>query len=93
LDPQRFLQILHLPIKAMRIVTDPVVDSVVFIIMEFVLPPFLRLARRLVDIVFLSGLFIVSTIFGQNKADKVFEFSASVVCEHPVLNAIVLCDV
>ncbi|KAF7976370.1 hypothetical protein HWV62_6933 [Athelia sp. TMB] len=42
LNPQRFLQIIHLPIRAMRIVTDPVVDLVAFTLQHVLLPPVLR---------------------------------------------------
>ncbi|KAH9924822.1 hypothetical protein B0H21DRAFT_764612 [Amylocystis lapponica] len=38
LDPRRIMQILHLPLRAIRIVTDPVVDSVIMLITRALLP-------------------------------------------------------
>ncbi|KAJ7777220.1 hypothetical protein B0H16DRAFT_1301759 [Mycena metata] len=79
LDPHRFLQILHLPIRAMRIVTDPVVDSVVYIIAALLLPFVGRLLYRVANLLFLGVLFLISMVFGKHKADKTFEMTSSVV--------------
>ncbi|KAF7345383.1 RING-CH-type domain-containing protein [Mycena venus] len=78
LDPHRFLQILHLPIRAMRIVTDPIVDSVVYIIASLLLPLIARLLYRVANLVFLGALFWISVIFGQRKADKALEVGSAV---------------
>jgi E3 ubiquitin-protein ligase MARCH6 len=78
LDPQRLLQILHLPIKAMRIVTDPVVDTVVFLLVQFVLPRLLGLVQRILNFGFLAGLYIIGKVFGPRAREKTFE-SAAVV--------------
>ncbi|KAL4078894.1 hypothetical protein V8B97DRAFT_2021235 [Scleroderma yunnanense] len=43
LDPPRALHILHLPIRAMRVITDPVVDTVTFILGRSALPLFYRI--------------------------------------------------
>lgn len=54
MNPPRFVQILHLPIRGIRIVTDPIVDSVVFFVVNLLFPPFKRLLWRLVNL-FLAG--------------------------------------
>ncbi|CCM02594.1 uncharacterized protein FIBRA_04697 [Fibroporia radiculosa] len=38
LDPKRFLQILHLPLRMIRLITDPIVDSVALVINQYLLP-------------------------------------------------------
>ncbi|KAJ7036506.1 hypothetical protein C8F04DRAFT_953656 [Mycena alexandri] len=76
LDPHRFLQILHLPIRAMRIVTDPIVDSVVYIIAALLLPLVGRLLYRVANLLFLGVLFLISVVFGKHKADKTFEMTS-----------------
>lgn len=73
LDPQRFLQILHLPIRAMRVITDPVVDTVAFLVIDLLLPPFLRLARWLVAYFFLGGIHIITKTLGRSTADGITE--------------------
>ncbi|KAJ7601555.1 hypothetical protein DFH06DRAFT_440100 [Mycena polygramma] len=78
LDPHRFLQIIHLPIKVMRIITDPIVDSVMYIIMALLLPLIGRSLFRVANLLFLSVIFLVSVIFGQNKADKALEVTSAV---------------
>ncbi|KAJ7493199.1 hypothetical protein B0H11DRAFT_2156254 [Mycena galericulata] len=78
LDPHRFLQIIHLPIRAMRIVTDPIVDSVMYIIASLVLPFIARLLYRIVNILFLGALFLISLLFGQERAEETFEATSSV---------------
>ncbi|KAJ7095466.1 hypothetical protein C8R43DRAFT_907918 [Mycena crocata] len=77
LDPHRFIQIIHLPIRAMRIVTDPIVDSVMYIIAALLLPLIARLLYRIANILFLGVLFLISIIFGQQRAEKTFEVTSS----------------
>ncbi|KAF7371061.1 RING-CH-type domain-containing protein [Mycena sanguinolenta] len=78
LDPQRFLQILHLPIRAMRIVTDPIVDSVVYIIASLLLPLIGRLFYRIASLVFLAVLSLISLVFGRQRADQASEVTSAV---------------
>ncbi|KAJ6568247.1 hypothetical protein DFH09DRAFT_1261311 [Mycena vulgaris] len=78
LDPHRFIQIIHLPIRAMRIVTDPIVDSVMYIIAALLLPLVLRLLYRTANVMFLGVLFLISVVFGQHRAEKTFEVTSSV---------------
>ena len=82
MDPHRFLQIIHLPIRAMRIVTDPIVDTVMYIIAALLLPLVARLLYRTVNGLFLGALFVISVVFGQHRAEKTFEVTSSVVRIH-----------
>ncbi|KAH9840035.1 uncharacterized protein C8Q71DRAFT_474546 [Rhodofomes roseus] len=43
LDPPRLLYILHLPLRVIRFVTDPIVDVVALLFTKLVVPPILRL--------------------------------------------------
>ncbi|KAF8166549.1 hypothetical protein K438DRAFT_1856932 [Mycena galopus ATCC 62051] len=78
LDPQRFLQILHLPIRAMRIVTDPIVDSVMYIVASLLLPLIARLLYRVAHLVFFGIIFLISIVLGQQRADKASEITSAV---------------
>ncbi|KAJ7249539.1 hypothetical protein B0H12DRAFT_696107 [Mycena haematopus] len=78
LDPQRFLQILHLPIRAMRIVTDPIVDSVMYIVASLLLPLIARLFYRVATLLFFGVLSLISLVFGRHRADKAFEVTSAV---------------
>ncbi|KDQ26811.1 hypothetical protein PLEOSDRAFT_1066099 [Pleurotus ostreatus PC15] len=71
LDPYRCLQILHLPIKAMRVVTDPVVDSTIFLVTHAILPTILRIARRQVQTCCAFIVFLVRHLLGATIADKI----------------------
>ena len=79
LNPHRFLQILHLPIRAMRIVTDPVVDSVAFLIKRFVLPPAFKALHLLLNLFAWFVTLIISTVAGQRSADTVSQKVSSTV--------------
>ena len=78
LDPRRFLQVLHLPIRGMRLITDPIVDSVVYIISRLLLPRLLQAVLRLF-------IFFATTsarsLLGSNTTSGIADFSARVVCE------------
>ncbi|KAJ7708893.1 hypothetical protein B0H17DRAFT_1174191 [Mycena rosella] len=78
LDPHRFIQIIHLPIRAMRVVTDPIVDSVMYIVAALLLPLVARVLYRITNVVFLGVLFLISIVFGQHRAERTFELTSSV---------------
>jgi E3 ubiquitin-protein ligase MARCH6 len=80
LDPYRFLQLLHFPIRAMRVITDPVVDFILFLLVRFGLPFLRGSARKLISTLALFGAFIVSQVVGQAKLEGVVESLAAVVC-------------
>jgi E3 ubiquitin-protein ligase MARCH6 len=43
LDPRRALQVLHWPIRVIRVVTDPVVDSIFLVISYLIFPSIVRM--------------------------------------------------
>ncbi|KZT70808.1 hypothetical protein DAEQUDRAFT_708092 [Daedalea quercina L-15889] len=47
LDPPRFLYILHLPLRVIRLVTDPIVDGVAILFTRLFLPPIFRFLHLL----------------------------------------------
>ncbi|KAI1796687.1 hypothetical protein LXA43DRAFT_986618 [Ganoderma leucocontextum] len=69
LNPRRAVQLLHLPLRLIRIVTDPVVDSVLLLISKVLLPPLSHLGQAAVK----SGLRIITSAVGQDRADKFSE--------------------
>ncbi|KAG6907887.1 hypothetical protein DXG01_006994 [Tephrocybe rancida] len=71
LDPPRFLQILHLPIRAIRIITDPFVDSVAFILMELLVPYYLRAAIRVAAVFSTGFLWFIGLFLGEKAMDSV----------------------
>ncbi|KAF4610509.1 hypothetical protein D9613_006687 [Agrocybe pediades] len=78
LDPKRFLQVLHLPIRAMRLLTDPVVDFLVYIVVDLIIP---RIVRLLFWVVRLCVFFIavpVGKLLGKSATNSASEFYASI---------------
>ncbi|KAG6845026.1 hypothetical protein H0H87_001547, partial [Tephrocybe sp. NHM501043] len=71
LDPPRFLEILHLPIRAIRIITDPFVDSAAFILFEILVPSYLRASIRLATIFSSAILWCVGLLFGGKAVDTI----------------------
>ncbi|PBK83225.1 hypothetical protein ARMGADRAFT_1170598 [Armillaria gallica] len=70
LDPRRFLQILHLPIRAIRLLTDPVVDTAVYAITEIIFPQYLILEHGLFDLISLGVLLFAKAIFGRDRIEQ-----------------------
>ncbi|KAF8074708.1 hypothetical protein FPV67DRAFT_1474663 [Lyophyllum atratum] len=90
LDPPRFVQILHLPIRAIRIITDPIVDSVAFFVVELLFPPVKRVLLNLATSLSNSALWVIGALFGQpavngiiNTATKLASNVAN-LAEHPL---------
>lgn len=69
LNPPRLLQILHLPIWIIRILTDPIVDSFMYLITRFVVPRFVFLF----GLVFRFVISALSSTLGKATATKVDE--------------------
>jgi len=69
LNPRRMLQIVHFPIKAIRLVTDPVVDSVLY----FVLAPMLKSLQRLFVLNTVGFLYLISRPFGADVSASIVE--------------------
>ncbi|KAK0238548.1 hypothetical protein EDD85DRAFT_1022072 [Armillaria nabsnona] len=85
LDPRRFLQILHLPIRAIRLLTDPVVDTVVYVITEIIFPQYLMVGRGLFDLILLGVLLFAKAIFGRDRVEQTSKIA--VTFYHRTVNA------
>ncbi|KAK2465700.1 hypothetical protein APHAL10511_002244 [Amanita phalloides] len=66
LDPQRTLQLLHLPIRAIRIITDPIVDLVIYLLIELLFPSTFRAIYKLTMIVSSAVLFLLGLALGKD---------------------------
>lgn len=66
----------------MRVITDPIVDSVAFLTMQFVLPYFIRVSLHLSNVVISLALYSIARIFGQENADKSVQLLATAVRGH-----------
>ncbi|EFI27420.1 RING finger membrane protein [Coprinopsis cinerea okayama7 len=73
--PHRTLQILHLPIKAMRLVTDPIVDSGVYVITRFLIPPCLDVVKGAINVAGIITSLVVRKIFGSGAAENLSQSS------------------
>ncbi|KIK61982.1 hypothetical protein GYMLUDRAFT_198796 [Collybiopsis luxurians FD-317 M1] len=71
LEPRRLLYILHLPIRAIRIATDPAVDLVAYLITDVLLPFHLNTAATAGGWVFRLSMWIVAESLGEAKAVQV----------------------
>ncbi|SJL04278.1 uncharacterized protein ARMOST_07639 [Armillaria ostoyae] len=85
LDPRRFLQILHLPIRAIRLLTDPVVDTAVYAITEIIFPQYLIVGRGLFDLILLGVLLFAKAIFGRDRVEQTSK--TAVAFYHRIVNA------
>lgn len=65
----------HLPLRLIRLVTDPIVDSVLLLISKLLVPPLLQFGQAALT----SGLRIIAGALGQDRADKVAELSTGAV--------------
>ena len=86
LDPRRFLQVLHLPIRGMRVITDPIVDSVVYLIVRLLFP---RLANMVQGVLRLFMFFIAKSargLLGSSTTSDISDFSARIVREISLYN-------
>lgn len=66
LDPRRLLYILHLPIRLIRIVTDPIVDSCMFLLTRVVVPPMLNL----IQVSFVMVTRMLASLIGQEGSTR-----------------------
>ncbi|KAF8872840.1 hypothetical protein CPB84DRAFT_1818035 [Gymnopilus junonius] len=75
LDPHRLLQVLHLPIRAMRVVTDPFVDFIQWIIVDLFLPWVLRLLGLVFRALFFLGSLSARQLLGKETSSGISDFS------------------
>ncbi|KAG6826951.1 hypothetical protein H0H92_013788 [Tricholoma furcatifolium] len=71
LDPPRFLQILHLPIRAIRIITDPFVDTSAFFLLEILLPSLKQTFLGSASIISPAIFWFFELAFGQKAVDGI----------------------
>lgn len=83
LDPPRALYILHLPIRGMRIVTDPFVDFFTLVLGRFLFPFFYKISRFfLSNVVGLVALFSGNTISPSVPSSQSHDIITSWVVRH-----------
>ncbi|KAJ3718891.1 hypothetical protein C8R42DRAFT_723411 [Lentinula raphanica] len=75
LEPRQLFFILHLPIRAIRLLTDPAVDLVAYFIVDVILPPPVRIIKTLLSWIARSSLWLISESLGEAKAHKASESS------------------
>jgi E3 ubiquitin-protein ligase MARCH6 len=63
----------------MRVITDPIVDTVAFFVVDVLLPPLLRFARRVVAYFFLGVIHIIAKTVGRSTADGIIELVTKTV--------------
>lgn len=80
------LFILHLPIRAIRIVTDPAVDLVVYVITDVLIPPYLKIVKTIAQRFMQLSFWIVSESLGEDKGSHVQESCYATVCGPYVLS-------
>lgn len=73
---------LHWPIRVIRIVTDPVVDTIFFLMSVLVLPSITRLLAGSFDAV----QWVLSGIVPENALDKSTHFAITMVCHGLLLS-------
>ncbi|KAG6898308.1 hypothetical protein C0992_011899 [Termitomyces sp. T32_za158] len=75
LDPPRFIQILHLPIRAIRLITDPVVDSIALLLLDILLPSCIRETMRTIKFFGTSLLWLAGPFLGRGNVDNIVVWS------------------
>lgn len=73
------MQVLHLPIRAMRIVTDPIVDFLAYILIDWIFPWLLRVVEGSFVFVGFIGWNALRALVGNNFAAKVADVSSKIV--------------
>ena len=71
---------MHLPLRAIRFVTDPVVDLALYLIARTVVPPLIRFGESMANVVFSA----LTASLGEGTAVKVFDLSIEMVCPEPL---------
>ncbi|KAJ3995467.1 hypothetical protein F5050DRAFT_1767078 [Lentinula boryana] len=74
LEPRQLLFILHLPIRAIRLLTDPAVDLVAYFFLDVVLPPHIQLLKNLISWIVQLSFWIISESLGEGNANKAREY-------------------
>ena len=81
LDPRRALQVLHWPIRVIRVVTDPVVDSIFVVITYLILPSLVRILDGLLA----AGSWALSAVLPGDVLEKSARFVDTSVSLPPLM--------
>ena len=82
LDPRRLMQVLHWPIRAMRIITDPIVDTLAYILLDCVMPSVLKVFRGFFLLVGFIAWSAIRVVLGNNIATNIANTSSKIVCSY-----------
>lgn len=74
------MQVLHWPIKAMRIITDPIVDMLAYILLDCIMPSVLKVLRGFFLLVGFVAWNAIRVILGNNIATDIGNASSKIVC-------------
>jgi E3 ubiquitin-protein ligase MARCH6 len=66
----------------MRLVTDPIVDFIAYVITRFLLPPWIQLLRKFANASTSFATTVTASIFGNSTADNISQFSNKLVRSH-----------
>ncbi|TCD71774.1 hypothetical protein EIP91_003117 [Steccherinum ochraceum] len=69
LNPRRSVQLVHFPLRAIRFVTDPVVDLVLYLVARTLVPPLVRLGESVATVAFQS----LTAFVGERIAAKIVD--------------------
>ncbi|THH29527.1 hypothetical protein EUX98_g4673 [Antrodiella citrinella] len=70
LNPRRSVQLLHSPLRAIRFVTDPIVDLTLYLIARTIFPPLIRLGESIGNTTFST----LTALVGEHMAVRMFDF-------------------
>lgn len=71
LNPQRLLELVQFPLQLIRVVTDPIVDSVLLLVSKMLVPPVITCINFAGGI----GLHLLSAVLGHDRMDTLGESS------------------
>ncbi|KAA1468915.1 hypothetical protein DENSPDRAFT_834409 [Dentipellis sp. KUC8613] len=71
LDPRRALQIVHWPIRCMRLITDPFVDAFVAMFTRLLIPGFTQIVKILFRLAIRGGAHFVEPLVGNETVAKI----------------------
>lgn len=74
LDPRQFLYILHLPLRLIRLVTDPIVDTALLLMSRLLLPSLLPVTNIALNISFRATSFVI----GQKLTSRLASLIANI---------------
>lgn len=82
LDPPRLLYVVHSPIRVMRIITDPIVDTGALVFVFAILQPMATLIRSIFNVMAVSALSLIAKMFGDEAESKTHDYAELAVSFH-----------